>query len=57
MRRGHGSVPTPEASSLHVLAIHPWRRTVLMIALLNLLLAVVVDVLDVEGVDVARKVA
>jgi hypothetical protein len=44
-------------SSLHIIAIHPRRRPVFIITLSSLVLSVVVDVLDVEGVDVAREVA
>lgn len=45
------------ASALHVVAVDTWRVTSNDAALPRLFLAIVVDVFDVEGVNVARQVS
>lgn len=51
----HGAVTT--TSSLNVVAVDAWRVAVVEDARVALLLSVVVDVLEVEGVDMTREEA
>ena len=55
MGRTHGSVAL--STSLHVLAVYARCLAVVDVSLLRLFPPVVVDVLEIEGVDVARYVA
>jgi hypothetical protein len=50
---GHGAVTA--AASLDVVAVHAWCSAVVVNAHVALLLSVVVDVFEVEGVDVTRE--
>lgn len=52
-RRTHRPIPLP--SSLHVIAVHAGRRPVSEVPFGSLLLAVVVDIDDIERVDVAGQ--
>jgi hypothetical protein len=45
------------ASSLNVIAVDARRRSALVEALRGLFLSVIIDILDVEGMHVARKYA
>ena len=53
----HSSIAPSHPTSLHILAVNARRWSVVVMAFLDLLLSVVVDVLDVEGVDAMTKLA
>ena len=52
--RSHSPIALP--TSLHIIAIDSRRRKILVLALLRLLLAEVIDVFKVEGVNMSREV-
>ncbi len=53
----HSPIPMSHATSLHSIGINSGRLRIVVLATLDLLFAVIVDILDVESVDVAGKVS